>query len=167
MEITTSMIKTLRDKTGAGVMDCRSALIQSDADFEKAEEFLKKKGLAKVASKVERATLQGAIGSYIHPGSRLGVLVEMNCESDFVARTDEFKELLHNITLQVAASNPKYIKPEDVPPGDNTDPKESCLLMQPYIRDQAIIIQDLINAFIAKLGENVVIRRFVRFELGS
>jgi len=167
LEITTDMIKELRGKSGAGIMDCRSALLGAEGDIEKALEVLKEKGLLKAQKKAERATSQGLVEAYIHTAGRIGAMIEVNCETDFVARTDEFKELAHCLAMQVAALAPQYISPDEVPGGDDVEPKEVCLLSQPYIKDPNITVNDIIVETIAKVGENIKVGRFVRFELGS
>ncbi len=151
MTVDTKLIKELREKTGAGINDCREALLESKGDLKKAEEILQKKGFEKAAKKGDRETGQGLVESYVHAG-RIGVLVELNCETDFVARTDEFKTLAHEIALQVSSMNPK-----------NTEE----LLKQEYIRDGSKTIDDLVKAAIAKLGENIVLGRFHRIEIGK
>lgn len=197
MSINTDLIKELREKTGAGVMNCKKALLESGGDIEKATEILRKAGIATAEKKGTRVAKDGRIESYIHPGNRLGVLIEINCETDFVARTDEFKILTKEIAMHIAASNPKYISTTDVPEevlekekeiyatqakNEGKPPQvidrivqgklekfyqEICLLEQPWVRDPEKRIKDLINETIAKLGENIIIRRFVRFELGK
>ena len=167
MEISTDMIKELRDQSGAGIMDCRSALVDTEGDMEKATRVLKEKGLAKAQKKAERATTQGLIEAYIHTAGRIGAMIEVNCETDFVARTDEFKELAHCLAMQVAALSPLFISEEEVPEGDDVEPQEACLLLQPYIKDPARTVQDVIIETIAKVGENIRVSRFVRFELGN
>ncbi|OGO43152.1 MAG: elongation factor Ts [Chloroflexi bacterium RBG_16_58_8] len=161
------MIKELRETSGAGVMECRSALISCGGDIEKALAKLRERGLVQAQKKAERVTGQGLVDAYIHTAGRIGAMVEVNCETDFVARTDEFKSLAHCLAMQVAALNPKYISEEQVPPGEEVDPKEACLLSQLYIRDPAITIKDLIAGTIAKTGENIRVRRFVRYELSN
>jgi len=151
MKISVDLIKQLREKTGAGVADCRAALAESSGDLKKAEEILKKRGFERAAKKADRATNSGLVESYIHQG-RVGVLVELLCETDFVARTDEFKNLAHELAMQVASMNPK---------------DSSALLKQEYIRDPQKTISDLVKEIIAKLGENITIGRFQRFELGK
>ena len=194
MSITVDMVKELRQRTGAGVLDCRNALEQEDGDFEKAVKLLRKKGLAIAAKKADREANEGLVEAYVHAGGKLGVLVELNCETDFVARTDDFRELAHDVALQVAAASPLYLSPEDVPAEvvereqqrereeageDKPDEvverilegklkkyhQEVCLLEQPFIRDEGMTVRDLITDKIAKLGENIKVRRFVRFEL--
>lgn len=196
MAITIEMVKELREKTGAGVLDCRNALQDVEGDFDKAAELLRKKGLALAEKKAEREAKEGLVEAYIHAGGKLGVLVEVNCETDFVARTDEFRDLVHHVALQIAASSPLYLASEDVPaevvererewqrqqvgPGKPEEVmdrilegklkkhyQEVCLLEQPFIKDEEITIRDLITTGIAKLGENIRVRRFARFELGG
>ncbi|MEO2065836.1 MAG: translation elongation factor Ts [Desulfurobacteriaceae bacterium] len=196
-EITTQMIKELREKTGAGIVDCKKALVEAGGDMEKAVEILRKKGAAKAAKKAERATAEGAVFSYIHGGGKVGVLVELNCETDFVARNETFKELGHEIAMQIAAMAPEYVSREDVPPEVVEKEKavlkeqamaegkpehivekivegrlakfysEKCLLEQPWIKDDSKTIKDLITDYITKLGENIKVRRFARFEVGK
>ena len=167
MEISTDMIKELRDQSGAGIMDCRSALLDTEGDIEKATRVLKEKGLVKAQKKAERATTQGLIEAYIHTAGRIGAMIEVNCETDFVARTDEFKELAHCLAMQVAALSPQFISEEEVPEGADMELQEACLLLQPYIKDPARTVQDVIIETIAKVGENIRVSRFVRFELGN
>jgi elongation factor Ts len=167
LEITTQMIKELREQCGAGVMDCRNALVSTEGDLEKALAMLKEKGLIKAQKKSERATMQGLVEAYIHTAGRIGALVEVNCETDFVARTDEFKCLVHDIAMQVAALSPKYVSEEDIPAGTECDPVEACLLSQPFIKDPTRNIKDIIVETIAKTGENIKVRRFTRYELGN
>ncbi|MCJ7606154.1 MAG: elongation factor Ts [Dehalococcoidales bacterium] len=166
MEITTEQIKVLREQSGAGIMDCRNTLVSTEGDMDKALGILKEKGLAKAAKKGDRTTGSGLVDAYIHTAGRIGALVEINCETDFVARTDEFKELAHCISMQVAAMNPGYLDEEDIPEGEEEDPKEVCLLSQLYIKDPSKTIKDLIIETIARTGENIKVRRFTRFELG-
>lgn len=195
--ITAADVKELRDRTGAGMMDCKKALQESNGELELAVEYLRKKGLATAAKRAGKATNQGLVHSYIHGGGRIGVLIEVNCETDFVAKTEDFNEMVHNLAMQVAASRPEYISREDVPEGVLSKEKEilreqalnegkpekivdkiiagrlekfyqeKCLLEQPYIKDMDQSIQDLINGTIAKLGEKVVVRRFARYEVGE
>jgi len=159
------MVKELRAETGAGVMECKRALEQANGDFARAKDLLREQGLARAAKKADRATSQGLVDAYIHAGGRVGVLVEVNCETDFVARTEEFRQLVHDIAMQIAAMNPPRIGHE--PDGDGAGSDELPLLKQPFIRDPSITIEDLVKTFIARSGENVVIRRFARFELGA
>ncbi len=195
MKITTEMVKELREETGAGVLDCRNALQETAGDFDKAAEYLRQKGLAAVAERTDRAANEGTIGSYIHAGSRVAALVEVNCETDFVAMTDDFLTLAHDLAMQVVAAKPKYLLPEDVPaevigaekeraqmegsgkPEHVVDKiiqgklqkyyQEVCLMQQPFIKDEDLTVQEVVTRMAAKLGENVVVRRFVRFELGE
>jgi elongation factor Ts len=169
--ITTDMIKDLREKTGAGIMDCKRALKQTDGDMEGAAQILFQQGYQKAEKKAQREAREGLVEAYVHTGGRIGALVEVNCESDFVARTDDFKSLAHNIAMQVAATDPRYIYVEDMPPeGDRDnglDPGEVCLLSQPFIKDPQKTIQDVITETVARVGENIKVRRFARFELGK
>lgn len=195
--ITASMVKELREKTGAGMMDCKKALQKCDGNLERAVDYLREKGLADAAKKSGRIAADGAVASYIHGNGRIGVLVEVNCETDFVAKTDEFKELCHDIAMQIAASKPLYVSPDEVPqevlekeksilkaqalnegkPEKVVEKmvtgrlekylKEICLLEQPFIKDTDKAVKDLIKEKIAKIGENISVRRFSRFELGE
>jgi elongation factor Ts len=197
MEITATMVKELRTRTGAGMMDCKKALVESDGDVEKAIEFLRVKGLSKAAKKAERETTEGLIVSYIHPGSKIGVLVEVNCETDFVARTDEFQAFAKNIAMQVAAAAPLGVTREDIPAEVVEKEREICraqaleqkkpenivekivdgriekfyaeaaLLDQVYVKDTDKKIEDLVKETIAGLGENIKVARFSRFQLGQ
>jgi elongation factor Ts len=196
-EITAKMVKELREQTGAGMMDCKKALAESGGDFEKAIKFLREQGVASAAKKAGRTTSEGIIFSYIHPGDKLGVLVEINCETDFVARTDDFRSFAKDIAMQVAAADPKVVSREDVSPQmiaaerevyhnqaklegkpdkiiekivDGKMEKfyaEACLLEQPFVKDNDRTITDLLTETIAKIGENIKIRRFIRFRLGD
>jgi elongation factor Ts len=172
LQVSTTAIKDLREKTGAGVMDCKKALMEAKGDLEKAIEILNQRGIALARKKAERVADQGVIEAYIHPGGRIGVLVEVNCETDFVARTNEFKELAHNLALQIAAMCPQFISPEDMAQETETetetdaDAKTTCLLLQPYIKEPDKTVQDIVTETIAKVGENIKVRRFIRFELG-
>jgi elongation factor Ts len=149
-------------------MECRNALINAEGNVAKALEDLKEKGSLKAAEKAERVTEQGLIESYVHVGGRIGAMVELNCETDFVARTDEFKETAHNLAMQVAAMNPQFVSPEEIPPEekDDIEIETTCLLQQAYIKDQTMTVQDVIVQTIAKVGENIKVSRFARFELG-
>lgn len=167
MEITTAMIKDLRKQSGAGIMDCRNALVGTKGNIEKALAILKAKGLLKAQEKAERTTGQGLIEAYIHTAGRIGALVELNCETDFVARTDEFKDLAHCLAMQVAALAPEYVSEDEVPEDTDINPEEACLLLQPYIKDPDRVVKDIIIETIAKVGENIRVRRFSRYELGS
>ena len=167
MEITTAMIKELREQSGAGIMDCRNALVDYDGDIEKALDSFKEKGLLKAQKKSERSTGQGLVEAYIHTAGRIGAMIELNCETDFVARTDEFKGLAHCLAMQVAALAPEYIDEDEVKEGDDIDPKEACLLVQPYIKDPTLTVKDIITETVAKVGENIRVGRFIRYELGD
>jgi elongation factor Ts len=167
VEISVTLIKELREKTSAGVMECKQALQEAGGDLNRASEVLQERGLAKAEKKMDRVASQGLIEAYIHSGGRIGVMVEVNCESDFVARTDEFKALAHDLALQVAATAPQYISPEEIPQDTKLNPEEVCLLAQPFIKDDSKKISDLIAAASAKVGEKVIVGRFTRFELGK
>jgi elongation factor Ts len=196
-EITAALVKDLRERTGAGMMECKKALVATNGDMGEAEVWLRKQGIASAAKKSARATKQGLIGSYIHAGGQLGVLVEVNCESDFVARTDDFKEMVHDVAMHIAAADPKYLRREDVPaevlqkekeiarerarnegkPEKVLDRivegrltkfyEEACLLEQPFVKEATLTIEQLVKTKIAKLGENMSIARFVRFKVGD
>ena len=196
-EINANMIKELRNRTNAGIMDCKGALQEADGDLEKAVDCLRKKGLATALKRAGRETSEGIVHAYIHAGSKLGVLVETNCETDFVAKTDEFKEFVKNLAMHIAASKPLGIGREDIAeqivkreediyraqaaetgkPDKILDKivqgkvekfyKESCLLEQQYVKDTALTIQDLIHDMISKTGENITVKRFVRYQLGE
>ena len=165
MQVSTEAIKTLREQTGAGIMDCKRALQEAKGDVAVALAALKERGYAMAKKKEVRATGQGLVEAYVHGGGRVAALVEVNCESDFVARTAEFKELAHDLAMQVVATNPRFLKREDVPPGSEAN-DEDCLLLQPFIKDPGRIVQDIISEAISKVRENIRIKRFVRFELG-
>jgi elongation factor Ts len=197
MEINAQMVKQLRDRTGAGMMECKSALVEAKGDLGEAEVVLRKRGIASASKKSSRTTKQGVITSYIHPGAQLGVLVEVNCESDFVARTDDFQTLVHDLAMQIAAADPQFIRKEDVTPaalekereihnaraiGEGKPEKmadkivegrlnkfyeEVCLYEQPFIKENTTTVGDLIKTKIAKLGENISVTRFVRFKVGG
>ncbi len=153
--------------TAAGIMDCKRALEQADGDLESAQRVLRVMGIASAAKKASRETNEGLVESYIHSGGRIGALVELNCETDFVARTDDLKDLAHNIAMQVAAMSPIYVDEGDIPDDDDQNPQEVCLLQQAFIRDQSVTIQDLLGEAIGKIGENIRVRRFARFALGE
>jgi len=195
--ISAKMVKQLREKTGAGIMDCKQALSECDVDLDQAVDFLRKKGLATAAKRAGRAITEGIIHSYIHMGGKLGVLVEIGCETDFVAKNEDFQEFAKNISMHIAAASPLGINAEDVPeelvnkekeiyraqaiemgkPENMIDKitegklnkfiKESCLLNQAYVRDPQITIADLLNELIAKIGENITVKRFARFQIGE
>ncbi|MCK4240205.1 MAG: translation elongation factor Ts [Candidatus Atribacteria bacterium] len=197
MDVSAQMVKELRNKTSAGIMDCKEALRDSEGNMEKAIEYLRKKGINAASSKLNRQTLNGKIGSYIHLYGKIGVLVEVNCETDFVADTDNFKEFVKDITMQITASDPKYISRKEVPKSiiekernifiaqvEKTNKpaaviekivagklekyfKESCLLEQLFIKDNNKTVNELLLETIAKLGENILIKRFARFKLGE
>ncbi|MBI5187067.1 MAG: translation elongation factor Ts [Nitrospinae bacterium] len=197
MEITATMVKDLREKTGCGMMDCKKALNESNGDLEKAVDFLRKKGLADAQKKQARTANEGIIGTYIHAGGKIGVLVEVNCETDFVAKTDEFNDLAKDIAMHVAAQSPLYVKRDEVPDEALQREKEIfadqarqsgkpekiiekivdgkidkfygdiCLLEQAFVKDPSITINELISRKIASLGENISVRRFARFQVGK
>ncbi len=197
MDITAEMVKELRQRTGIGVMECKKALKESKGNIEKAIVILRKKGYARAKDKISRDTAEGIVGSYIHLNGKIGVLIEVNCESDFVSLNDEFKELVKNIAIHIAASAPEYLSSEDIPLEvleeekeiireqfkDSKKPpeiiekivqgkigkfnKEVCLLDQPYVKDDKISIKELVTSHVAKFGENIRIKKFTRFELGK
>jgi elongation factor Ts len=197
MEISAQQVKQLREKTGAGMMECKKALVEAKGDLDAAEVLLRKAGIASAAKKSTRTTKQGVIGSYIHAGAQIGVMIEVNCESDFVARTEDFQELVHDIAMQVAAADPQFVRREEVTqaaldkerdiarsravaegkPEKILDKivegrlakyyEEVCLMEQPFIKDNTVTIADLVKAKIAKLGENISVARFVRFKVGD
>ena len=166
MAVETTKIKQLRDETGAPVMDCKKALEEANGDLSLAKEKLRDRGAAIAEKKADRVAAQGVIDAYIHGGGRIGVLVEVNCETDFVARNEDFKRLVHDLAMQVAATDPRWIGNEDEAPTEYPD-GELPLLKQPFIRDEKRTIQDLLHEAIGKLNENIVVRRFQRYELGS
>ena len=167
MTSTTELIKELRGRTSAGVMDCKRALDESNGNVDKAEELLKEQGIASAAKKAGRDTDQGLIETYIHSGGRIGALVEVNCETDFVARTQEFSDLAHDIAMQVAAMNPLTVEEKKSDTANNEEVENASLLQQPFIKDPSKNIQELINETVGKLGENIRVRRFQRFSLGE
>jgi len=166
MKIPVEVVKELRNRTNAGIADCNKALLEVGGDIEKAIEFLKQRGAALAEKKKDVATTEGAIEAYIHHTKRIGALVELNCETDFVAHTDEFKELAHDLAMQIAATSPQFLTSEEIPPKAETDPQVACLLSQPFIKDPTKTVQEIIAETIAKVGENMKVRRFARFELG-
>jgi elongation factor Ts len=197
MEVSANAVKELREKTGAGMMDCKKALAATAGDVQKAVDYLRQKGLAAAATKADRVAADGAVAAYIHPGGKLGALVEINCETDFVARTAEFQTLLKDMAMQVAAANPRYVRREEIPEAELDREKtihrqqacesgkpekivdkivegrmerfysEVCLLEQSFIKDQDKKVSDVVNDSIARLGENIQIRRFARYHLGE
>lgn len=197
MEVNASSVKDLREKTGAGIMDCKKALAETDGDLEKAVDYLRQKGLAAAAKKVNRVAAEGAVGAYIHAGGKIGVLVELNCETDFVARTEEFQVLLKDIAMQIAAANPRHVRQEEISPEELNRERgifrgqalesgkpekvidkivegkvkrffsEVCLLEQAFIKDPDRKVGDIIQDAIARLGENIQVRRFARYHLGE
>lgn len=166
MRIPTNRVRELRDQCGAGIMDCRKALLVAEGDMERALQIIKQQGLLRAKKKAERATTQGVVEAYIHAGGRIGAMVEVNCETDFVARTEEFKELAHHLAMQVAAMSPQFISKEEAPEDDD-NLQTACLLLQPDIKDPGRTVQDIITETIAKVGENIKVSKFARFELGS
>ena len=167
MTVSTEDVKKLREETGAGVMDAKRALDETDGNFEKAKAVLRERGIAAAAKRAERETGQGIVESYIHNGGRIGVIVEVRCETDFVARTDGFRQLAKDIAMQVAAMNPMALTPEEVPAEHNGTAEENALLTQNFIKDGSRTIQQLVQDVVATTGENVRIARFSRFELGA
>lgn len=197
MAVDPKLVKELRELTGAGILECKKALEESGGDLEKAKQYLRERGIAIAAKKMTRQAREGIIEAYIHTGNKVGAMVELNCETDFVARTELFRNLAHDLAMQVVAFNPLYIKPEDIPPevieakrseilaeyeGSSKSPeelekivkekledfyREVCLLRQPFLKDENSTVEEVITQAIAKLGENVVVKRFVRFELGE
>ncbi len=167
MEISVTLIKELRDKTSAGVMECKRALQQSEGNLDRACNILREQGLARAEKKADRVASQGLVEAYVHGGGRIGSMVELNCETDFVAHTDEFKALIHDLALQVAATDPHFISSAEIPEGEKLNPEEVCLLSQPFIKDPSRRISDIVADVSAKMGEKVAVRRFARFELGK
>lgn len=167
MEISIETVKALREQCSAGIMDCRNALVEAAGDADRALQILKEKGLHQAEKKAGRVTAEGLVEAYVHTGGRIGAMVELNCETDFVARTDEFKELAHNLAMQIAAQSPQCIDEAEMPEGTDVDPEVVCLLRQPYIRDPGMTIRDLIIETVAKVDENIRVSRFARFELGN
>lgn len=170
--VSVDVVKALRQSTGAGILECKKVLEETGGDLKRAEEILRERGLVRAAAKASRVTRDGVIEAYIHSGARVGALVEVNCESDFVARTPEFHELAHNLAMQVAAMSPLYVDVSDIPPQETQQeevrsPEETCLLKQPFIRDPSRTVNEIIQDLIARVGENIRVRRFVRFALGE
>jgi len=197
VEVSANMVKELREKTGAGMMDCKKALAETGGDFQKALDYLRQKGLATAAKRAGRIASEGRVGSYIHAGGKIGVMVEVNCETDFVAKTDDFQAFAKDMAMQIAASNPSYVRREEVTPEvlerekeiyraqarDAKKPEkvmdkivegklekfysEVCLLEQAFVKDPDVAVQDLLNGLIGKLGEKIEIRRFTRYQVGE
>jgi elongation factor Ts len=201
MEISSGLVKELREKTGAGMMDCKKALVETQGDFEKAVEYLRKKGLSAAAKKADRVAKEGMVGSYIHGGGKIGVLVEINCETDFVARNEKFQNFVRDVAMHIAAANPQYVRPEEIPAEMvekekeiflaqlKQDPKnankpaqvlekiiegkikkyfdETCLVNQAFVKDPDKTVNQLTTEMISTIGENIAIRRFVKFTLGE
>ena len=197
MEVSTADVKKLREDTGAGILDCKKALVEAECDFEEAVAILRKKGIQVAAQREAKAAAEGVVWSYVHAGEKIGVLVEVNCETDFVARTDEFRDFANNIAMQIAAMQPKWVSPDDVPEEAVTREREIlteqaeaegkpehiieqmvegrlgkfyaqyCLLNQPYIRDDSMTIGDLLSDLLATTGEKIIVRRFVRYQVGE
>jgi len=167
MAITAEQVRTLREETGAGMLDCKKALEDAGGDAAKAKDILNQKGFDSAIKRADRETAEGLVQSYIHHNQRVGALVEINCESDFVARTDDFKNFVATIALQVAGAGAKYLSKDDVPAGSDDDPKQVALLEQPLLKDESMSVAELLTQTIAKTGENIRIRRFARFELGK
>jgi len=166
MKISVEAVKELRNKTSAGVLECNKALLKAGGDMEKAIEFLQQRGVALAQKKRDVVATEGVIEAYIHYTKRIGVLVELNCETDFVAHTAEFRELAHDLAMQIAATSPHFLTSEEIPPEAETDPQTACLLSQPFIKEPDKTVQEIIAGTIAKVGENIKVRRFARFELG-
>jgi elongation factor Ts len=166
MKISIETVKELRNRTNVGIADCNKALLEVDGDIEKAIEFLKQRGAAIAETKKDAAVTEGLIEAYVHHTRRIGSLVEVNCETDFVARTPEFRELAHDLAMQIAASCPQFITSEEMPSEAEADPQTVCLLNQPFIKDPTRTVQEVIAETIAKVGENIRVRRFARFQLG-
>jgi elongation factor Ts len=160
-------VKELRERTGAGVMDCKRALEEAGGDLDRAAAVLQEKGIASAEKRAQRETSQGLVESYIHAGGRIGAMVEINCETDFVARTDAFRALAHDLAMQIAATNPLSVSDEDLPPDAEGDRAQLCLLQQSFIKDESRTVGDLVKDVIAQTGENIRVRRFARFELGQ
>jgi elongation factor Ts len=167
MAVTLEAVKELRERTGLGILECKQALEETNGDVEKAAALLREKGIAVAGGRAQRETLQGVVDAYIHSNGRLGALVELNCETDFVARTEEFKNLAHELAIHIAASQPQYVSAEEIPADAEGDPAELSILQQPFVKDPGRTVQEVINDAIAKTGENIRVRRFVRFALGG
>ena len=167
MAVSAAQVKELRELTHAGVMECKNALEEAGGDFPKATKILRERGLARAEKRSQRETSQGLVECYMHAGGRIGSMVEVNCETDFVARTDEFKNLAHDLAMQVAATGPLAITQEDLPDDAEGDPAEACLMLQPFIKDASRTVDELVKEVIATTGENIRVTRFSRFELGQ
>ena len=167
MKVSVEAVKELRKRTNVGVGDCNKALLEVGGDLEKAVEFLKQRGAAIADEKKDAAAIEGVVEAYIHHTKRIGALVELNCETDFVARTPEFKGLAHDLAMQIAAAAPQFLTSEEMPPEAEADPQMVCLLTQPFIKDPTRTVQEVIAEAIAKVGENIKVGRFARFELGG
>jgi len=165
--VSIEVIKELRARTGAGISDCKNALSKTQGNIEEAIDVLKQRGRVIAEKKAGRDAQEGLIESYIHHSNHVGVLLELNCETDFVAKTDDFKQIAHNLAMQVAAMSPMYLSTEDLKEDDELDPKQVCLLEQPFIKDPGKTVKDVISEAVAKVGENIKIRRFSRYELGN
>jgi elongation factor Ts len=166
MKIPIDVVKELRNRTSAGIADCNKALLEVGGDIEKAIEFLKQRGAAIAEEKKYLVATEGVIEAYVHHTKRIGALVELSCETDFVARTAEFKELAHDLAMQIAATSPQFLTSEEMPPEAEANPQVACLLSQPFIKEPSKTVQEVITETIAKVGENIKVRRFARFELG-
>ena len=167
MEVTVELVRTLREQTGAGVMECKVALVDSDGDLEKAAEALRDKGLSQVAKRAGRDTTEGIIEAYVHTGGRVGAIVELGCETDFVARTDAFRDLAHDIAMQVAAMAPAYVDEKEMEEGDPRPVAQVSLLQQPFIKSSGSSVGDVVQELAAKVGENVRVLKFTRLALGE
>ena len=166
-DIPAALVKELRERTGAAVMECKKALEEARGDLERAVGILQQRGIALAEKRMHRETAQGLVECYIHAGGRLGAMVEVNCETDFVARTDDFKRLARDLAMQIVASNPLSVSQDDLPSGAEGEPAELCLLQQPFIKDESRTVQEVVKEVIARTGENIRVRRFARFELGQ
>ncbi len=167
MDISVELVKELRQRSGAGIMDCKRSLEEAGGDLEKAMQALRDKGIATIEKRSGRETRDGIVESYIHSGGRIGAMVELSCETDFVSRTPEFRELAHNLAMQVAAMSPQYLDQSEQPEGTDGNQEVLCLLQQPFIKDDGKVVQELITELATRVGENVRVRRFARFQLGE
>lgn len=166
MKISTEAVKEIRGRTGCGMLDCRNALLEAEGNLEAAMESLRQRGLATAQKRGNRAAREGIVEAYVHHNGRIGALVELNCESDFVARTDEFRQIGYDLAMQVAATSPQFVSEEEMPVDSELDPQEVCLLLQPFIKEPSRTVGEVITEAIARTGENIGVRRFSRFELG-